>query len=177
MSGNLDELSGGRLVLGLGVGGARQEFEALGVPFTERGRLTDQYLAVLRQAWGAESSIPIWVGGNSEAAIRRSVKFDAAWHPLGVTLPFLRDAVARHSPSALAPRITLRLTSSPASDPERLAGTGSLEQVLDDLDQLRRLGADTVVLDPYHGDPEETRRPDTAWRALTTVATHWRTAS
>ena len=67
--------------------------------------------------------------------------------------------------------------SGVASDPERLAGTGSLEQVLDDLDQLRRLGADTVVLDPYHGDPEETRRPDTAWRALTAVATHWRTAS
>jgi alkanesulfonate monooxygenase SsuD/methylene tetrahydromethanopterin reductase-like flavin-dependent oxidoreductase (luciferase family) len=177
MAGNLDELSGGRLVLGVGVGGARQEFEALGVPFTRRGQLTDEYLAELRQAWGAESSIPIWVGGNSEAAIRRCIKFDAAWHPLGVTLSFLRDAMTRHSPLALAPRITFRLTSSPASDPERLAGTGSLEQVLDDLDQLRRLGADTVVLDPYHGDPEETRRPDTAWRALTTVATHWRTAS
>jgi hypothetical protein len=39
------------------------------------------------------------------------------------------------------------------------------------------LGADTVVLDPYHGDPEETRQPDVACRALTTVATHWRTAS
>jgi alkanesulfonate monooxygenase SsuD/methylene tetrahydromethanopterin reductase-like flavin-dependent oxidoreductase (luciferase family) len=39
------------------------------------------------------------------------------------------------------------------------------------------LGADTVVLDPYHGDPEETRRPDVAWRALTSVATHWRNQS
>jgi alkanesulfonate monooxygenase SsuD/methylene tetrahydromethanopterin reductase-like flavin-dependent oxidoreductase (luciferase family) len=45
MAGNLDELSGGRLVLGVGVGGARQEFEALGVPFTRRGQLTDEYLA------------------------------------------------------------------------------------------------------------------------------------
>jgi alkanesulfonate monooxygenase SsuD/methylene tetrahydromethanopterin reductase-like flavin-dependent oxidoreductase (luciferase family) len=177
MASNLDELSGGRLVLGVGVGGYRQEFEALGVPFTKRGRLTDQYLADLRQAWGADVQIPIWVGGNSEAAIRRSVKFDAAWHPLSITLPFLRNAVARHSPSALAPRISFLLTSSPVGDTERLAGTGSLEQVLDDLDELRRLGADTVVLDPYHGDPEETRRPDTAWRALAAVATHWRTAS
>jgi alkanesulfonate monooxygenase SsuD/methylene tetrahydromethanopterin reductase-like flavin-dependent oxidoreductase (luciferase family) len=178
MAGNLDELSGGRLVLGVGAGGARQEFEALGVPFTERGRLTDECLAVLRQTWGTESSIPIWVGGNSQAAIRRSVKFGAAWHPLGVTLPFLREAVTSHSLSALAPRITFRLTSSPAADdPERLAGTGSLEQVLHDLDELRRIGADTVVLDPYHGDPDETRRPETAWRALTAVATHWRTAS
>ena len=177
MASNLDELSGGRLVLGVGVGGYRQEFEALGVPFTERGRLTDQCLTVLRQEGGAHSPIPIWVGGNSDAAIRRSVKFDAAWHPLLFTMPFLRDAVTRHSLSEVAPRIALRLTGSPDTDPERVAGTGSLEQVLDDLAELQRLGAETVVLDPYHGDPEETRRPDTAWRALTAVATHWRTAS
>jgi alkanesulfonate monooxygenase SsuD/methylene tetrahydromethanopterin reductase-like flavin-dependent oxidoreductase (luciferase family) len=177
MVGNLDELSGGRLVLGVGAGGARQEFEALGVPFAERGRLTDEYLAALREARSAQSPVPIWVGGNSAAAIRRAIKFDAAWHPLRVTLPFLRDALASHTLPALAPRITLRITDSPVGDAERLAGTGSLEQILDDLGELRRLGADTVVLDPYHGDPEETRRPDVAWRALTTVATHWRTAA
>ena len=177
MAGNLDELSGGRLVLGVGAGGARQEFEALGVPFARRGRLTDEYLAALREAWGTESSIPIWVGGNSAAAIRRSINFDAAWHPLRPTLPFLRDAVTSRRPPKLAPRIAVRVTRSPVDDPERPAGVGSIEQILDDLRELRRLGADTVVLDPYHGDPEETRRPDVAWRALTTVATHWRTAS
>src|SRR5580658_6764172 len=133
MAGNLDELSGGRLVLGVGAGGARQEFEALGVPFTRRGQLTDQYLAALREALGAQSAVPIWVGGNSAAAIRRAIKFDAAWHPLRMTLPFLRDAVTSHTLPALAPRIALRLTGSPVSDPKRLAGTGSLEQILDDL--------------------------------------------
>jgi hypothetical protein len=177
MAGNLDELSGGRLVLGVGAGGARQEFEALGVPFAKRGQLTDQYLIALREAWGARSPVPIWVGGNSAAAIRRAIRFEAAWHPLRVTLPFLRDALTSHTLPALAPRIALRLTESPAGDTERLAGIGSIEQILDDLGELRRLGAETVVLDPYHGDPEETRRPDVAWRALTTVATHWRTAS
>ena len=45
-----------------------------------------------------------------------------------------------------------------------------------DLNELRRLGADTVMLDPYHGDPEQTRLPAESWRALTAVATHWRTA-
>jgi alkanesulfonate monooxygenase SsuD/methylene tetrahydromethanopterin reductase-like flavin-dependent oxidoreductase (luciferase family) len=177
MAGNLDELSGHRLVLGVGAGGARQEFEALGVPFARRGRLTDEYLAVLRKAWGAESSIPIWVGGNSAAAIRRSINFGAAWHPLRVTLPFLRDAVTSRRPPKLAPRIALQVSRSPVNDPGRLAGIGSLEQILDDLCEIQRLGADTVVLDPYHGDPEETCRPEVAWRALTIVATHWRTAS
>jgi alkanesulfonate monooxygenase SsuD/methylene tetrahydromethanopterin reductase-like flavin-dependent oxidoreductase (luciferase family) len=174
---NLHELSGGRLVLGVGVGGARQEFEALGIPFAERGRLTDDYLTSLREAWGPKSAIPVWVGGNSEAAIRRSIRFEAAWHPLRATLPFLRDAVAGHALPAFAPRIGLALTDSPAEETGRLPGTGSLEQILGDLDQLRRLGADTVVLDPYHGDPEETRRPEVAWRALTAVATRWRTPS
>jgi alkanesulfonate monooxygenase SsuD/methylene tetrahydromethanopterin reductase-like flavin-dependent oxidoreductase (luciferase family) len=176
MARNLDELSGGRLVLGVGAGGARREFEALGVPFAMRGKLTDEYLATLREAWGAKP-IPIWVGGNSAAAVRRAIAFDAVWHPLRVTMSFLREAAAGGGPPRLAPRIALRMTASPDGDPGRLAGTGSLEQILDDLEELRRLGADTVVLDPYHGDPEETRRPDEAWRALTAVATHWRTAS
>ncbi|GGQ59231.1 hypothetical protein GCM10010216_21540 [Streptomyces flaveolus] len=48
MTANLHQLSGGRFVLGAGVGWARQEFEALGVPFTARGRLTDECLGILR---------------------------------------------------------------------------------------------------------------------------------
>ncbi|HTJ71698.1 MAG TPA: LLM class flavin-dependent oxidoreductase [Actinospica sp.] len=175
MAGNLDELSDGRLVLGVGVGGARQEFEALGVPFADRGRLTDEYLTTMRQAWGDQSSIPIWIGGNSAAAIRRAIGFDAAWHPLRATLPDLRTAVAKHRLPALAPRIALRMTDAPVHEADRPVGVGSLGQILEDLIELRRIGAATVVLDPYHGDPEETRHPEAAWRALTAVATHWRT--
>ncbi|MGW2279571.1 TIGR03619 family F420-dependent LLM class oxidoreductase [Streptomyces sp. NPDC001770] len=180
MAGNLDRLSGGRFVLGVGVGWARQEFAALGVPFTERGKLTDQYLDAVRAAWredgpGPTASVPIWVGGNSDAAIRRAIRLDAPWHPLNNTVPWLRSAVERHSLPGFAPRISLRLTTTPVDGPDRPAGVGTLEQVLDDLAQLERLGADTVVLDPYDGDPEETRRPQAAWRALATVADHWRT--
>ena len=164
MSANLNQLSGGRLVLGVGVGWARQEFDALGVPFTERGKLTDEYLIALRDAWRAQGTIPlpIWVGGNSEAAIRRAATFGDAWHPLGLGLPRLRSALASHPLPAFAPRIALRLTSTPVTDPVRPPGIGSIEQILDDLDQLRLLGAETVVFDPYHGDPEETRQPHAA---------------
>ncbi|GAA4011938.1 LLM class flavin-dependent oxidoreductase [Streptomyces marokkonensis] len=172
---NLDRLSGGRLVLGVGVGWARQEFDALGVPFGARGRLTDEHLETLRS--NNPTSVPIWVGGNSEAGIRRAVGRGDAWHPLHGTLPWMRSVLARHTLPGFAPRIALRLTGTPVDDPERIAGVGTLEQVLDDLDQLQALGAETVVLDPYPGDPEETRRPDAAWQALTAVATHRRTAS
>ncbi|MFD9543497.1 LLM class flavin-dependent oxidoreductase [Streptomyces sp. NPDC060022] len=182
MATNLHQLSGSRLVLGVGVGWARQEFDALGVPFSTRGRLTDEHLVALRKAWREEAGertapIPVWVGGNSGAGIRRAIRFGDAWHPLRGTLPWMRSVVRSHSLPAFAPRIALRLTTAPIDDTERLAGTGTLEQILDDLDQLHRLGADTVVLDPYHGDPEDTRRPHAAWQALTAVAAHWRTAS
>lgn len=172
MATNLRQLSGRRFVLGVGVGWARQEFEALGVPFAERGRLTDEYLTVLREAGHT-----IWVGGNSDVAIRRAAKYGDAWHPLRGTVSWMSSAVAEHSLPGFAPRIALRLTTTPADDAERLAGVGTLDQILDDLDRLRLLGAATVVLDPYHGDPDETRTPQAAWQALTAVATRWRARS
>lgn len=187
MAANLDQLSGGRLVLGVASGWARQEFEALGVPFAQRGRLTDDHLAAVRAAWENEADyragrIPIWVGGNSDAGIRRAVRVGDAWHPLRTTLPWLRDALTRvkaiadaheRPTPAFAPRILLRLTDQPVTDPERRAGEGTIEQVVDDLGQLRDLGAEAVVLDPFSGDPEETRRPEAAWQGLATVAAHW----
>jgi len=65
-----------------------------------------------------------------------------------------------------APGLSLRLTEGAS---ERLAGEGTIDQVLDDLAELRLLGADTVVLDPFNGDPDETLRPEDAWQALATV--------
>jgi hypothetical protein len=78
---------------------------------------------------------------------------------------------ARHLP--LAPRIALRLTDSPITDPARFAGQGTIDQIVDDLEQLRLLGADTVVLDPFNGDPRETYHPEVAWHALATVSARW----
>ena len=104
---SLDALSGGRLVMGIGTGYLRPEYAALGVPFEERGALTDEALAILRQAWTGEpvahqgrhfeardvvvlpkpadpAGIPIWAGGNSERAIRRAVEHCEGWCPFPV---------------------------------------------------------------------------------------------
>ncbi|MFC1436150.1 LLM class flavin-dependent oxidoreductase [Streptacidiphilus sp. N1-3] len=187
MAANLHELSEGRLVLGVGSGWAAQEFDALGLPFQRRGRLTDEHLQAVRAAWAdtrdyGSTPIPLWVGGNSDAGLRRAVRFGDAWHPLRCTLPWLRaarermtaltDGQAQAAP-AFAPRIVLRLTDAPVTGPDRLAGEGTIDQVMDDLAQLRLLGADTVVLDPFGGDPRETLRPQEPWRALATVAARW----
>ncbi|MGJ6966714.1 LLM class flavin-dependent oxidoreductase [Streptosporangium sp. G11] len=187
MAANLNRLSGGRLVLGVGIGWARQEFEALGVPFERRGALTDDHLQAMRAAWEDEADyqagrIPIWVGGNGDAGLRRAVRLGEAWHPLRLTLGRMREALDRLKVIAdeerrpvpgFAPRIALRLTGSPITAPERLAGEGTIDQVLDDLEQLRLLGADSVVLDPFNGDPRETSHPEAAWQALATVAANW----
>ena len=90
----LDHLSGGRALLGVGVGWLREEFEALGVPFEDRGARMDEYIAVMRELWTAErpsfdgafvrfdgaqcrprpvnGTVPIIVGGHSKAAARRA---------------------------------------------------------------------------------------------------------
>jgi alkanesulfonate monooxygenase SsuD/methylene tetrahydromethanopterin reductase-like flavin-dependent oxidoreductase (luciferase family) len=187
MAANLNDLSGGRLVLGVGSGWARQEFEALGVGHRQRGALTDDHLRAVRSAWADDEDyrggpVPIWVGGNSDAGIRRAVRLGDAWHPLRITVAWLSEAVQRLAAiaaeqqrpvPALAPRIALRLTDSPVTGAGRLAGEGTVEQVLDDLERLRVLGAETVVLDPFNGDPAETCRPRAAWRSLATVAAGW----
>jgi probable F420-dependent oxidoreductase len=98
----LQNLSGGRLILGAGVGWLEAEFDALGVPFKERGRRMDEGIAMMRAVWTQdpvtfesryipakitdmraqpqpEVPIPIWIGGGSDAAIRRAVGMDG-WH-------------------------------------------------------------------------------------------------
>ncbi|NUW44097.1 LLM class flavin-dependent oxidoreductase [Nonomuraea rhodomycinica] len=184
MAANLQRLSGGRLVLGVGVGWARQEFEALGVPFERRGRLTEEHLLAMRAAWEDEDDyraghIPLWVGGNSDAGIRRAVRLGDAWHPLRRTVPWMREAAGRMEAAAaelgrpvpaMVPRIRLRLTGAPVTGPDRLAGEGTLDQVLGDLEELRLLGVDTVVVDPFGTDPRETLHPEAAWRDLATLA-------
>jgi alkanesulfonate monooxygenase SsuD/methylene tetrahydromethanopterin reductase-like flavin-dependent oxidoreductase (luciferase family) len=188
MAANLDQLSGGRLVLGVGVGWAREEFDALGADFESRGQQTDEVLSQLRRAWAkdkdyGEVDIPIWVGGRSTAGMRRAVRFGDAWHPLRERLDWLRTAMDRLRAIAadeerpvpeFAPRILLRLSPQPLPDDERVAGEGSLEQVLADLDVLRELGARSVVLDPFVSDPAETERPEVAWQALAAIAAHRR---
>jgi alkanesulfonate monooxygenase SsuD/methylene tetrahydromethanopterin reductase-like flavin-dependent oxidoreductase (luciferase family) len=91
----LQTLSGGRFVLGLGVGSHSGEYDAAGVDFSRRGQLLDEGLDTLRDAWRsagdpgrryrlepATAPIPIWVGGSSEAAISRAARTADGWIPM-----------------------------------------------------------------------------------------------
>jgi probable F420-dependent oxidoreductase len=105
---SLDRLSGGRVELGIGVGWVREEAEALGVSFDDRGRRTDEYLEVMRTLWREPvasfegefvhfdqvvceprpvqpGGVPILVGGHSKAAARRAGRLGNGFFPLGVS--------------------------------------------------------------------------------------------
>jgi probable F420-dependent oxidoreductase len=115
----IDVLSDGRMVLGVGAGWLREEFEALGSPpFEERGRVTDEYLRAFKTLWTddaprfegrhvrfADVSFlpkpvqkphpPIWVGGESPAAMRRTARYGDVWFPIGNNPRHPLDTLAR----------------------------------------------------------------------------------
>lgn len=200
---NIDQLSGGRCILGVGVGWARQEYAALNVPFEKRGAIANEYLAAIRQLWTEEISsfdgefvrftdvhsapMPvqsphptIWVGGSSDAALRRAVRFGNAWHPFRATVDKLKthgaprlkeiaDSEGKPVPE-ICPRILMRITDSDLADDARVAGEGSLDQIRSDLAGLEELGCTDVLLDAYTDDGLAAADPDYAWRMLTKVA-------
>jgi probable F420-dependent oxidoreductase len=101
---SLDRLSDGRLVLGVGVGWLEHEFAAVGVPYRERGRRTDEAIAVLKAACGPDGAEflpkpvqrphpPLWIGGRSPAAVRRAARAGNAWHPSHLTADELRRRI------------------------------------------------------------------------------------
>ncbi len=100
----LDWLSSGRMMVTFGVGWLKEEFELLGVDFHERGRMADEYLAAMIELWTSdnpefegryvrfrdvafepkpvqEPHLPIWLGGDADAALRRAARFATGWWP------------------------------------------------------------------------------------------------
>jgi len=107
MLASLDVLSQGRVIVGLGVGWMKEEFENLQAPsFADRGKVTDEYIQAFRELWTKDNpsfngkycnfsdviflpkpvqqpAIPIWIGGHSRQAIRRAARLGDGWHPIG----------------------------------------------------------------------------------------------
>ena len=111
MVSTLDCLSGGRIILGIGVGWMEEEFKALGLnTFAERGAVTDEHIRIFKELWTQDdpefhgphydfSGIkfypkpvqtphpPIWIGGHTSAALRRAAVLGDGWIPLGLRPP------------------------------------------------------------------------------------------
>jgi probable F420-dependent oxidoreductase len=116
MIASLDQFSEGRVILGVGVGITRDEYDALGVSFTKRGQIANECLAAMKALWTQElpefkgehyafsgqlfspkpvnnDGPPIWIGGNSAAAKKRLINYGTGWHPLALSPDELREAL------------------------------------------------------------------------------------
>jgi probable F420-dependent oxidoreductase len=166
----LDQLSGGRLVLGVGAGWLEEEFSALGVPFASRGRRLDDHISALRSAWGAQpatfsgpltsfsdvyvrpqpvdGSVPIVVGGHTPAAARRAGRLGDGFFPGSGTEDELAALIA-----------TMRAAAVEADrDPSAIEVTtgGAAAFAPDPVDALNRLadqGISRVVIPPLTYNP------------------------
>ena len=184
----LDVMSGGRLTIGCGAGWMREEFDALGTdPFDERGKVTDEYLRVFRALWTGETPSfegdyvnfdpiffepkpvqqpgpPIWVGGESAAAIRRTVELGDGWCPASHNPRAMLDTPRRYAamadrlhqaaeaagrdPASIAKVLFVTSPVDPTPrmvDGERRAFTGNVDDILADIDGYRAVGVDTLI--------------------------------
>ena len=180
----IDVLSQGRATVGCGVGWMDEEFKALGAPpFAERGKVTDEYLRAFKTLWTQDdprfegqyvrfSNVtflpkpiqtphpPLWIGGESPAALRRAVALGDAWYPIGSNPQFPLDTIERYTNGIEALRdearragrdpATIELAywanwyhegrSATASDGQRQLFTGTDAEVARDVDAFRALG-------------------------------------
>lgn len=143
-----DALSGGRLMLGMGVGWLKEEFEAMSVPFAQRGKRANDYIDLMRYLWGSggapvrgdfdltginmepkpvNGTIPIHIGGDSEAAATRAGTRGDGYFPARDLTPDLLDTMKRAADAAGRDHEAIELTVSMPDDPgelEKLAEMG-----------------------------------------------------
>ena len=185
----LDLLSEGRLVVGVGVGWMREEFQALGLPpFEERGAVTDEYIRAFKVLWTEDDPHfegkyisfddisflpkpvqkphpPIWVGGESRPALRRTAELADGWYPLGSNPTFpmgtpeqLKAGLERlagyaerfgRDPSTIE---TIYRTHQfellkQAAGPDRLPFVGDADQIAGDIRQYQDMGVTSMIWD------------------------------
>ena len=167
----LDVLSGGRVILGVGVGWLKEEFDALGISFSQRGARTDEYIGALRALWGeAEptfngrfvnfekancnpkpprgADVPIVIGGHSPQAARRAGRLGDGFFP------------ARIKPAELTVLLDEMRTAArdEGRDPDAIEVTcgGALD--VDGAKEFADLGVDRLVVHPYMFDMGDLER-------------------
>jgi probable F420-dependent oxidoreductase len=167
---SLQELSGGRLLLGVGVGWSEAEFRLLGQSFEERERRTDEALRVLRAIWAGEPDFrgdywsfenarfaprpepapQVWVGGLSRRSIQRARELGDAWHPNSGDVTYLRTAKELWPEARVIPRAGL---SYEPGDSPSLAGPP--EEIARRIEAYRAEGAAGLVI-TFGAEPEAT---------------------
>ena len=183
----LDVLSGGRLILCVGVGSIEKETHAMGSPFAERGAVSDEAIAVMRTLWSQEDpsfdgkysrfsgmkfspkpvqrpSIPLVIGGVSRAAIRRAARLGDGWQPLGLSPEALAEGIASLRAEASAcgrdiSRIPVSITLGLEAPASRRRHALGKDPaaILENAQAYAKSGVDTLIISANTSDPREAR--------------------
>ena len=162
---SIDLMSGGRFILGTAAGWLKAEFDAIGVPFDERGPRTDEAIAIMRHVWENDNMtidfpvhrihmesirakpqpnrrIPIWIGGHADIALRRAIAVGDGWHGAFLTPEETKKRVEILRMGRPEPEyeISMRTRWDPLEDDNDL--------ILAELDHYREIGVTHVVPEP-----------------------------
>lgn len=180
----LDVMSGGRLLLGVGVGVIEQELNAVGSPYAERGAISDETIDILKCLWTEDEPshqgryyqfsgmkfspkplqkphIPLLIGGVSRAAIRRAARVGNGWHPTAMPPNELRaamDYLAQEAQAAGRSAADIPVSISIPMQGGRAGryGLGTEPgEMVEKLQAFKQAGVDTVVVAPYTSDAQE----------------------
>ena len=185
MFASLDVLTEGRIICGVGVGWLEKEFEVLGAPYAERGSMSDEFIEIFKVLWTEDlpqyhgkhyqidgiqfypkpvqkPHIPIWVGGHTRAALRRTAKYGDCWHTTRQTpdfvagyLPYLRDRIEGAGRDVKSVSISLKrslhFTDIGIPDTDSIRSTGALiagtQEIIDDLYACCEIGINQLTFD------------------------------
>jgi len=175
--GSVDRLSGGRLILGVGVGSLEQEFKMLGRPFADRGARADDSLRALRaslskrapayhgefydyegfivEPHALQDHVPVWIGGRSGRSLRRAVELADGWSPFKLQVDELRPILDRYRPQieARGPGFDLVFPPDPPLDP-----LDDPDEARDRIAAFKAVGATGLALRFRHTSKEHYER-------------------
>jgi|TARA_B100001245_G_scaffold233069_1_gene216243 probable F420-dependent oxidoreductase len=185
MFASLDVLTNGRIICGVGVGWLEKEFEILGLDYHQRGAMTDEFLGIMQALWSQpnpefhgkyydidgiqfepkpiqQPGIPVWVGGHTKAALRRTARYGSCWHTTRQTpefvaenLLYLRERIEKEgrdqSEVTVSLKRSLHFTDMGMDEGGYVRSGGSLvastQEVIDDLHACQEVGIDQLTYD------------------------------
>ena len=172
----LDQLSGGRVDLGVGVAVVEDEFENLGIPFNSRGRVTDEIIDAMRALWTqqppqfqgeyfsfsnlnfspkpVQNPLPVLIGGNSDRALRRVREKGDGWHAMTRSLVDVEAAIGKTGGKPASIRQLVSITESAPDKPldKRRILKGTVGELRELMRGFEALGVDEIVIDANSGD-------------------------
>ncbi len=183
----LDVLSGGRVMLGVGVGVIEEELEAMGSPFAERGAISDEMIAVMRELWTKDDPsflgkyhsfsgmkftpkpvqkphIPIIIGGTSKAAIRRAARSGTVWHPTALSpqalaegMDYLKEQAVKADRDPSEISVSISAAIGNTHNHNRYSLGEDPEEILERSQKYQEMGLERLVVSPNTRDQTQLR--------------------